>query len=115
MAFTDLELARIKLAVGVFVMSRRPSPEIRDKVDLHYRIERQSVVIFEVRPYWNDPTRILECPIAKTTYVRRSDTWKVFWQRADLKWHGYGPCPEVDELEDFLELVEEDEYGCFWG
>ena len=35
--------------------------------------------------------------------------------RSDLKWHGYEPNPEVDDLSDFLSIIEEDKYGCFWG
>lgn len=26
-------------------------------------------------------------PAAKATYVRKTDRWKIYWQRADLKWH----------------------------
>ena len=41
--------------------------------------------------------------------------WKVFWQRADLKWHSYEPKPTVKQLTDFLKLVDEDEHHCFKG
>ena len=58
---------------------------------------------------------IIEEMIAKTTFVRRAKTWKVFWRRADLKWHQYDPVPELRSLDEFLELVEDDEHGCFWG
>jgi len=34
---------------------------------------------------------------------------------ADLKWHRYDPDPEVKSIEEFLALVEKDEYGCFFG
>jgi len=37
------------------------------------------------------------------------------WQRADLKWHKYGPAPEVSTVQAFLALVDEDKYGCFFG
>ena len=40
--------------------------------------------------------------------------WKAYWQRADLKWHRYDPDPEVDTINDFIKLVEEDEFGCFF-
>jgi len=52
---------------------------------------------------------------AKTTYVKKTGKWKVYWQRADLKWHSYQPTPEVDNLEEFLALVDRDEHGCFKG
>jgi hypothetical protein len=37
------------------------------------------------------------------------------WQRADLKWHSYQPSPEVASVEEFLDVVQHDEYGCFFG
>jgi hypothetical protein len=35
--------------------------------------------------------------------------------RQDLKWHGYKPTPAVGTLEKFLEVIDKDKYGCFWG
>ena len=70
---------------------------IRNKLALKYRIESQSVVIFEVRPLRDWPDEM----VAKTTYVKKNRMWKVYWQRADLKWYGYEPVPEVGLLEAF--------------
>jgi hypothetical protein len=115
MAFSEFETKRYERVVGEFLDRRRPPVHLRDKVDIGYRIERQSIEIFEIRPVWNDPGEKMEPPIAKATYVKSSDSWKVFWMRADMKWHGYGPDPLVKTLEEFLELVNEDSHGCFWG
>ena len=57
---------------------------------------------------WDRPDEMIEEMVAKTTYVKKNGIWKVYWQRADLKWHGYEPVPEVGSLEAFLDLVEED-------
>ncbi|MBW2030193.1 MAG: DUF3024 domain-containing protein [Deltaproteobacteria bacterium] len=62
-----------------------------------------------------DPERILELPVAKSTYVRTKDVWKIYWQKRDLKWHRYDPDPEVKSIEEFLGIVDRDEYGCFFG
>ncbi len=35
--------------------------------------------------------------------------------RADLKWHRYEPVPEVNSLDEFLKIIEEDAYSCFYG
>jgi hypothetical protein len=43
----------------------RPSKEIRDQLDIGYRIEKQSVIIFEVRPDWIDPKRKLKTKLLK--------------------------------------------------
>ena len=54
-------------------------------------------------------------PFAKATYVRTQKIWKIYWQRADLKWHSYEPVPTVKTIDAFCAAVEEDPYGCFWG
>ena len=115
MAFSTEELATYESILDAFIERNRPRPEIRDQVDLSYRVDRQSVVIFEIRPAMFRPGETIEGAVAKTTYVRTQNHWRVYWRRADLKWHLYDPDPYVDELPDFLRLVEEDELCCFWG
>jgi len=115
MALSEFEEARIDKLVGDFVEKHRPSPEIRDQLDIAYRVDGQSVEIFEVRPHWQDPSIIMEQAVAKMTYVKSQNIWKLFWQRADLKWHGYEPFPKAKRLEDCLNVIAEDQYACFWG
>ena len=62
MPFTEFETARIEAAMSDFMAKRRPPVEIRDKLDLAYRIEGQSVVIFEIRPFWRDVSETIEGP-----------------------------------------------------
>lgn len=98
-----------------FLNRKRPPENIRDKIDISYKLEGQSIIIFEIRPQWNKPKNKIETPVAKTTFVKSKIQWKVFWMRGNLKWYPYEPQPFVYRLADFLELVERDEYGCFWG
>ncbi len=115
MSLSEFEVKRIEKIVGGFIEKRRPPFEIRNELDLGYRIQNQSVEIFEIRPKWNNPKEKIEPPVAKATYVKKHNTWKVYWQRADLEWHAYKPHPQVKRIEQFVALVERDEYGCFWG
>ncbi len=115
MALSEFEKKRFGKAVEKFLEKRRPPAYMRDKLDIGYRQEGQSVEIFEIRPVWNDPSEKMESSIAKATYVKSKNQWKVYWMRADLKWHGYDPCPAIKTLEEFLQIVDEDKYGCFWG
>ncbi len=98
-----------------FIGKIRPEEEIRDQVDISYRIDDQSIYIYEIRPDWMDPKKKTESPIAKTTYIKSKNHWKIFWMRADLKWHSYGPFPVVKTLKEFIQIVEDDNHGCFWG
>lgn len=115
MALDEFTLHRIEKVVGTFVENRRPPPHIRKELDLAFRIKNQSVEIFELRPRWKHPEEIMECPIAKATYVKTQDLWKIYWMRQDLKWHSYPLLPQVEFIEEFLEEVALDPSACFWG
>lgn len=98
-----------------FMQLHRPPAHIRNELDLGYRISGQSVEIFEIRPQWRNPSQKMESPVAKATFVKTQNYWKIFWQRADLKWHGYDPAPIVKTFNEFLSIVSEDKHACFFG
>jgi Protein of unknown function (DUF3024) len=115
MAFTAQQNTDIETAMEDFMAKRRPPIEIRDKVDLGWRVEGQSVVIFSIRPMWKDESKKIEEPAAKATFIGTKNRWKIYWMRADLKWHSYPPHPEAVFFDEFLSVVEEDKNCCFWG
>jgi hypothetical protein len=115
MAFNILETAAIIETLENFIERRRPPVELRNKVDLSYKIENQSIIIFEKRAIWNNPEKYIESPVAKTTFIREKGHWKIFWIRANLKWYRYDPKSTVKKLEQFITTVDQDECGCFWG
>ena len=116
MAFSEMEQKRCEKIVSAYVEQRRPPPHIRKELDISFRFKGQSVELFEVRPTWQGkPGEFTEHGIFKATFVKRSGTWKLYWLRADLKWHRYEPDPEVETLEDALAVCERDQYGCFYG
>ena len=115
MAFSEIGKKRVEKAAEAYLERNRPPAHIRDKVDMGYRVSNQSLEIFEIRPLWSSPKEKIEEQVAKATYVKKTDTWKIYWQRQDLKWHRYDPDPEVDTVEEFLSIVEKDEYCCFFG
>ena len=115
MAIDTLKTLDIIEVMENFVDKRRPPVHIRPKLDISYRIENQSVTIVEVRPKWDNPAVYRDTLIAKTTFIKSKNQWKVFWMRADLNWHSYTPKPYVRTLSEFTELVDEDKHACFWG
>lgn len=116
MAFTALEDRFVRGALDAYLERNRPPPEIRPELDLGCRIDGQSVEIFEIRPRWRGaPGEVQELPVAKATYVRRHDHWRIYWMRRDLKWHRYDPDATVATIGDVLAIVERDEYACFFG
>ena len=115
MAVSEFETKRIEKIMEGYLKRTRPPVHIRNELDIAYRIDNQSVELFEVRPAFQNPNQKIEHAIAKATYVKRAKEWRLYWMRADLKWHRYEPVPEVDSLEEFLEAIEEDAHGCFYG
>ena len=102
-------------AVGAFLEKRRPRPEIRDQLDFRADIFGADVIIVEVRPVYNDKKRIVEHGVAKAKWVGTRKSWRLFWMRADLKWHSYAPMPEAATVEAVLSEVHRDPHGCFFG
>ena len=116
MAFTEDEIAEHTATLErEFWSRRRPGLEIRHLMREGQRIDGQSIELFYVRPLHFDPTRQVEEPIAKLTYVRASDSWRIFWQRADLRWHRYAPHPNAASLAAALRIVDQDANCCFFG
>ena len=115
MAISEFEIKRVEKTMEAYVDRTRLPVHIRNELDIAYRIENQSVELFEVRPAFQNPNQKIEHAIAKATYVKRAKEWRLYWMRADLKWHRYDPVPEVDSLDDFLKIIEEDSNGCFYG
>jgi len=98
-----------------FLFKIRPPEKLRNQVDIAYKIDNQSIIIYEIRPRWNNQEEYIESAIAKTTYVKTQQHWNVFWMRSDAKWHTYQPKPFVKTIKDFVDLVDEDKHYCFWG
>jgi hypothetical protein len=115
MALSEHERFRFEKPVKTFIEARRPPPHIRPELDLGYRFVNQSVEIFEIRPAYLRPGELMESAVAKATYVKSKNIWKIYWMRADLRWHQYEPLATVPKIEDFIAEVDRDPYACFFG
>jgi hypothetical protein len=114
-AFSEITNKRVEKAALAYLERNRPPPHIRDQVDMGFRIENQSLEIFEIRPSYANHKEKFEVAVAKATYVKKTDMLKIYWQRQDLKWHQYDPVPEVKTIDEFISVVEKYEYCCFLG
>ena len=87
MPLSEFEIKRAEKLVSGYVERIRPPKHIREQLDYGYRIVDQSVELFGIRPCLKDSSKMVEDNIAKTTYVKKDKTWKIYWMRADMKWH----------------------------
>ena len=77
MAFSEIGKKRVEKAAEAYLERNRPPAHIREKVDMGYRVSNQSLEIFEIRPLWSSPKEKIEEQVAKATYVKKTDTWKI--------------------------------------
>jgi hypothetical protein len=113
MPFSEIELARIDRLVGG-LCARRNRPEFKEQLSFEYRVKGHDVTVFERRPKWRG-TGITEHGVAKLRFVRRAGEWRLFWMRADLKWHSYTPAASSTDLPTLVAQVDTDPNGCFFG
>jgi len=74
------------------------------------------VLLLEVRPVWRDDLgEFTRRPFAKFRYVKTSDLWHIYWMRASGKWQAYEPDPVAFTINEVLQIIEADRYGCFFG
>ena len=118
MAFSPAEIHNhlVTLETG-FWAYRRPPLQLRHKIREGQRIAgpSQSIELFFERPAFQRPGEWVESSIAKMKYLRNRDVWKLYWKRADGRWHRYPHCPETETLCEALAVIEEDAYCCFFG
>lgn len=98
-----------------YIENTRPPEEMRPQLDISYKIDGQSIIIFEIRPRCDNTAEFMECCVAKTTFIKTQKVWKIFWMRANSKWYSFEPHPAVKTLHEFVQIVDADKYGCFWG
>src|SRR4051812_41210162 len=116
MAFTHAEIAEyMKTIEDVLWAQRRPPLHLRDKVREGQRFTDRGIELFMVRPAFNRPGEHIEESIAKLQHMPRLGVWRLFWKRADGKWHRYKPCSEVPSLAEALRKIDEDANCCFFG
>ena len=114
MAFSELELKRIEQTIGKFCQ-KSSLAHLRDKLRLEYSVKGHEVVIVERRPKWDNPTKWIESPVAKLKFIRSANKWRLYWKRADLKWHEYSGLSSSDRIGDLVREIDADPLACFFG
>jgi hypothetical protein len=114
LAFSEIELKRIEAVVGPLCGRRSPA-HAHHQVRTEYRVEDQGVLIVEVRVVWDDPSRWMEHGVAKLKFNRKAGEWRLFWQRASLRWESYEPLASSRDLAILVEEIDRDPNGCFFG
>jgi hypothetical protein len=70
------KISLIEVQIKKFIESIRPPIEIRDKVDIGWKFEKNTLELFEIRPKWNDENQ-------KNTYFLCKNSFHKY--SADIK------------------------------
>ena len=95
----------------LFYILKRLGRYGHEKLPLAIIKNKQSYVVGHKRRRYIDNSEYVS-EACKMTYVKAGNFWKLYWKRADLKWHLYG---KYATLEEAIEEVKQDPNGCFWG
>ena len=113
MAFTEIERAKYENLVSNLIQNRRIQAT-ENGFDVGYEFNNQSIELFETHPSTSNEKDFFNISVAKITYIRTTDIWKISWMRGSLKWQGYRKHPEVKKLGEALFIIAEDEDRLFW-
>lgn len=105
----------IEVQIKEFVDSIRPSVEIRDKVNIGYRFEKNTMELFEIRPRLDKQDEKVELPFAKARFYKSQSIWKLYWMRANGRWEFYETGVDVTSIDTVFTIIKEDKHGCFSG
>lgn len=105
-----------EMTIKTFVESLRPEDiEIRKQLDIGYSYDGKVIILFEIRPVWNNPIEIQNIEFAKIRFYKSRRKWNLYWMRANGKWELYDPFPESTYLDKIIEVIKKDKHGCFFG
>ncbi len=111
---SEFELKKVEKAVAPLLLPRG-TPHVMSGGEAGYRVKGHEVLLFTRRKRWNNQNEEIELDLAKFKYVRASNLWHLYWQRASGKWQGYEPLAVARDIEVLAQEVLRDPHGCFWG
>jgi hypothetical protein len=115
MAFTKNQIEEISRMMDRYLEENRPPEDIRRQLDTGWRLQGQSVYLFEIRPQWDNKNIDHHYDFAKSTWVEAQKHWKIFRMRSNGKWYRYDALESAGNLQRFLIEVEKDPYHFFRG
>jgi hypothetical protein len=110
MPLPEIELHRVNKLFTKFCNDRIP-PEVRSQIKLLFKFTGNKVILIESRPYYDDPSRWSEMPVAQFEYSATTKSWSLYgYNRNDKRL----PLSK-GTLEKLIQEVDKDATGIFWG
>lgn len=99
-----------------FIQKWQPEdPEVRKQLNYGYTWEKNTAILFAIRPYWLNPKEFITHEFAKIRYTKTTNSWSLYWMRASGKWRLYEPYPTGPDIVTLLQVIDQDQLGCFFS
>jgi hypothetical protein len=75
------------------------------------------MTIVERRAPWRagDGPEWTRLPVARLRYTQTSQTWSLYWQDRNQRFHHYDQLSPSARIDDLLAEIDRDPTGIFWG
>lgn len=113
---SEFEQRRVSGIVSRYCDEKVP-PEVRDQVQVQvrFRFEGNSVILYEHRPPWDGRGGWIEFVVAKFRYFVGRQEWVLSWRDRNSRWHSYDLIDPSRLFDDLLAEVDADPTGIIWG
>ncbi|MCH7857748.1 MAG: DUF3024 domain-containing protein [Gemmatimonadetes bacterium] len=114
MPISHFEQKRVSKILSQYCDERVP-PHVRDKIELRFRFEGNSVILFEHRPSLTGSGEWVESVVAKFRFFVGRQEWALYWRNRNQLWKRYELIRPSRLFDDLLSEVDADPTRIFWG
>jgi hypothetical protein len=111
---SPFERKRVSKLLQEYCDARVPV-QIRSELEVRFRFDGNSVVLYERRPAWRRPGEWVEPVVAKFRYFVGRKEWVLYWRDRNQRWRRYDLIKPSPLFEELLSEVDSDPTGIFWG
>jgi hypothetical protein len=104
----------IEEEIAISIEKIRPPKTIRNELDYGYCIEKNAVLILEIRTDFLKKEKKIQTPIAKIKFVMSKKIWKLYWMKGNIAWSEY-PKSDFKTFSAAIKIIKKDEENCFFG
>lgn len=114
MSLPPLVQQLVEKRLGRYCRDRVPA-HVRDQLRVEFKIWRNHVTLFEVRPVYRDPSQWTRGKVAQFRYDSVAGRWELYWPDRNGRWHPYDLIEATPDLDEILAEIDRDPTGIFWG
>ena len=91
------------------------SKSLHEQIEYETKIIGNRITAYEKRSFYKDPAQITRLAVFQVRYTDYDKRWHLYWMRKFNIWWPYIPNQPVFTINDCLQEIDQDNWGCFWG